>query len=56
MSDHNGVDAVASGVPYIVTAVNGRVPGSLDDFGTDIVEVLASRRGNESRSLALAGA
>ena len=44
MSDHSGVDEVASGVPYVVTAVNGRVPGSLDDFGTDIVEVAVSHR------------
>ena len=44
MSDHSGADEVASGLPYSVTAVNGRVPGSLDDFGTDIVEVVASRR------------
>ena len=44
VSDHSGADEVASGVPYSVTAVNGRVPGSLDDFGTDIVEVVASRR------------
>ncbi len=44
VSDDSGVDAVASGVPYTVTAVNGRVPGSLDDFGTDIVEVVASHR------------
>jgi hypothetical protein len=44
VSDHSGADVVASGVPYTVTAVNGRAPGSLDDFGTDIVEVVASRR------------
>ena len=31
-------------MPYTVTAVNGRVPGCLDDFGTDIVEVAVSRR------------
>ena len=42
--NHSGADAIASGVPYTVTAVNGRVPGSLDDFGADIVEVVASRR------------
>ena len=44
MSDHSGADEVVSGVPYIVTAVNGRVPRSLDDFGSDIVEVVASSR------------
>jgi hypothetical protein len=44
VSDHSGADVVTSGVPYTVTAVNGRVPGSLDDFGTDVVEVVASRR------------
>ena len=45
MSDHSRVDEVASGVAYTVTAVNGRVPGSLDDFGgTGIVEVVASHR------------
>ena len=43
MSDHSGADVVASGVPYIVTAVGGRVPGSLDDFAADLVEVVASR-------------
>ena len=43
MSDHSGADEVVSGVPYIVTAVNGRVPWSLDDFSTDTVEVIASR-------------
>ena len=44
MSDHSGADVVTSGVPYTVTAVNGRVPTSLDDFGTEIVEVVLSRR------------
>ena len=44
MSNHSGADAVVSGVSYSVTAVNGRVPGSLDDFGSDIVEVVATRR------------
>jgi len=34
---------VASGAPYTVTAVNGRVPGSLDDFGDGGVEVVVSR-------------
>lgn len=43
MSDHSGADVVASGVPYNVTAVNGRAPGSLEDFGTDIVEMVVSR-------------
>ena len=32
MSDRSKVDAVASGAPYVVTAVNDRPPQSLDDF------------------------
>ena len=47
VSDHSGVNAVTSGVPYTVTAVNGRLPGSLDDFGTDIVELVASLRAQQ---------
>ena len=47
VSDHSGVDAVASGVPYTVAAVNGRSPGSLHDFGTDIVELVASLRAQQ---------
>jgi hypothetical protein len=43
MSDHSGADMVASGLPYSVSAVNGRPPGSLDDFSTDVVEVVVSR-------------
>jgi hypothetical protein len=42
--DHSGADEIVSGVPYTVTVVNGRVPGSLDDFVSDIVEVVASGR------------
>jgi hypothetical protein len=43
MSDHGGAEGVGSGLSYSVMSVNGRVPGSLDDFGTDIVEVTLSR-------------
>jgi len=32
MSDHRKVDEVVSGVPYVVTLVNGRPPESLNDF------------------------
>ncbi len=42
MSDHNMADVVASGMPYSTTAVNGRTPASLDDFGTDSVEVVVT--------------
>ena len=42
MTDHSGADEVVSGVPYAVTAVNGQPPGSLDDFGCDVVEVVVS--------------
>jgi hypothetical protein len=43
MSDHSGAEVVVSGVPYTVTAVNGRAPASLDDFAGDIVEVAIAR-------------
>ncbi len=37
MADRSKVDQVASGVPYVVTMVNGRPPESLDDFVADAV-------------------
>ena len=37
MSDRSKVDEVASGVPYVVTVVNGRPPESLDDFVAEAV-------------------
>ena len=37
MSDRSKVDQVTSGVPYVVTMVNGRPPESLDDFVADAV-------------------
>ena len=37
MSDHRKVDEVVSGVPYVVTLVNGRPPESLNDFVAEAV-------------------
>ena len=37
MSDRSKVDDVMSGIPYVVTLVNGRPPESLNDFVTDDV-------------------
>ena len=37
MSDRSKVDDVMSGIPYVVTLVNGRPPEWLNDFVTDDV-------------------
>ena len=53
MSDRSKVDEVMSGVPYVVTLVNGRPPESLNDFVADaVVAITVARRkpgGDDSR-------
>lgn len=47
MSDHSGVDAVASGAAYRVVSVNGQPAGDLDALVVDDVSVFVAARGDQ---------
>jgi len=47
VSDRSKVDEVMSGVPYVVTVVNGRPPESLNDFVADAVVAITVAAANQ---------
>ena len=48
MSDQSRVDAVSSGTPYSVSAVDGRPPQNLDDFvAEDVVTLIINNEAQE---------
>jgi hypothetical protein len=47
MTDHSGVDDVASGAPYRVTSINGAEPRGLASISTDDVVVITAALGRQ---------